>query len=143
MDISEVATRSGLPASTLRYYEERGLIVSSGRHGLRRTFHPRVLDQLALITLGRAAGLSLEAIAAMFSPDGQPRIDRGVLAAKAAEIDATVKRLKAMSNGLKHAAACPARSHVECPTFQRLLRAASKGAIVAPRKPSRAKRAAK
>ncbi|WP_260440806.1 MerR family DNA-binding transcriptional regulator, partial [Pseudomonas aeruginosa] len=36
LDIGEVARRSGVPASTLRYYEEKGLIASSGRHGLRR-----------------------------------------------------------------------------------------------------------
>ena len=58
MDIAEVARRSGLPASTLRYYEEKGLIASTGRQGLRRTFAPGVLDQLALVALGRAAGFS-------------------------------------------------------------------------------------
>ena len=40
MDIAEVAQRSGLPASTLRFYEERGLIASKGRRGLRRVFDP-------------------------------------------------------------------------------------------------------
>ena len=40
-----------------------------------------------------------------------------------------IKRLKAMSNGLKHAAVCPAPSHAQCPTFQRLLRAAAEGSL--------------
>lgn len=52
MDIAEVAKRSGVPASALRYYEEKGLIASTGRSGLRRTFSPSVVDQLALIALG-------------------------------------------------------------------------------------------
>jgi DNA-binding transcriptional MerR regulator len=124
MDIAEVARRAGVPASTLRYYEEKGLIASTGRQGLRRLFAPAVLDQLALIALGQAAGFSLDEIASMFSADGKPSIDRRMLAAKADEIDATVRRLKAMSRGLRHAAVCPAPSHAECPTFQRLLRAA-------------------
>ncbi len=136
MDIAEVARRSGLPASTLRYYEEKGLIASVGRQGLRRTFAPRVLDQLALVALGRAAGFSLEEIAAMFTPEGNPRIDRAMLAAKADELDATVRRLKAMSDGLRHAAVCPAKSHAECPSFQRLLKAAASGAL-APREAKR------
>lgn len=127
MDIAEVAKKAGVPASTLRFYEEKGLIASVGRQGLRRRFAPGVLDQLALIALGQAAGFSLEDIGSMFAPDGKPSIDRKMLAAKADEIDATVKRLKAMSNGLRHAAVCPAPSHSECPTFQRLLRAASSG----------------
>ena len=102
MDIAEVARRTGVPASTLRFYEEKGLIASVGREGLRRRFDPRVLDQLALIALGQAAGLSLGEIQSMFSPDGRPSIDRDLLAAKADQIDATVRRLKAMSNGLRH-----------------------------------------
>lgn len=129
MDIAEVARRSGVPASTLRFYEEKGLIASVGRQGLRRRFMPAVLDQLALIALGQAGGLSLEEIRSMFAPDGKPSIDRRMLAAKADDIDARVKRLKAMSNGLRHAAQCPATSHAECPTFQRLLKAAAAGTL--------------
>jgi len=129
MDISEVARRSGLPASTLRFYEGKGLIASVGRQGLRRRFAPGVLDQLALIALGRAAGFSLDEIGTMFSSDGRPAIDRRMLAAKADELDAMVKRFKAMRDGLRHAAVCPAPSHAECPTFQRLLKAAREGAL--------------
>ncbi|MEO5669228.1 MAG: helix-turn-helix domain-containing protein [Ramlibacter sp.] len=127
MDIAEVAERSGVAASTLRYYEEKGLIASIGRQGLRRRFDAGVLDQLALIALGQAAGFSLAEIGTMFAPGGKPSIDRRMLTAKADEIDGMVKRLKAMSNGLRHAAVCPAPSHGECPTFQRLLRAARSG----------------
>lgn len=140
MDIAEVAKRAGVAASKLRFYEEKGLISSTGRQGLRRTFEPRVLDQLALITLGQAAGFTLEEIAAMFSTDGRPSIDRRMLAGKADEIDGMVKRLKAMSNGLRHAAVCPAKSHAECPTFQRLLRAAGTGALEQPQKTARLQR---
>jgi DNA-binding transcriptional MerR regulator len=129
MDIAEVSKRAGVPASTLRYYEEKGLIASTGRQGMRRRFAPGVLDQLALIALGQAAGFSLDEIGSMFSPAGRASIDRKLLSAKADEIDATIRRLKAMSDGLRHAAACPARSHAECPTFQRLLKAAAAGAL--------------
>ncbi len=130
MDIAEVAKKSGVTASALRYYEEKGLIASVGRQGLRRTFSPGVLDQLALIALGQAAGFSLDEIGAMFSPDGHANIDRKSLTAKADELDQTIKRLKAMRSGLRHAAVCPAPSHAQCPTFQRLLRAATAGELV-------------
>ena len=135
MDIAEVAKRSGVPASTLRYYEEKGLIASSGRSGLRRRFVPGVLDQLALIALGQAAGFSLDEIASMFSAGRSPGISRPMLVAKADEIDATIVQLRAMSRGLRHAAACRAPSHAECPTFQRLLRAAASGTL--DRRPAR------
>ncbi len=71
MDITEVAKRSGVPASTLRFYEEKGLIASVGRRGLRRLFDSGVLERLALIALGRSAGFSLNEIASMFAPDGR------------------------------------------------------------------------
>lgn len=121
MDIAEVARRSGVPASTLRFYEEKRLISSIGRHGLRRLFAPAVLERLALISLGRSAGLSLDEIAQMFASDGKLQVDRKLLALKADELDATIHKLTAMRNGLRHAAMCPAPSHMECPTFRRLL----------------------
>jgi len=129
VDISAVAKRTGVPASTLRYYEKKGLIASVGPQGVRRRFNPDVLDQLALIALGQAAGLALDEIHSMLSPSGSPNIDRQLLAAKADDIDATVKQLRAVSRGLRHAAACPAPSHAECPTFQGLLKAAAAGAL--------------
>ncbi len=137
MDISEVAQQSGLPASTLRFYEEKGLIASVGRRGLRRLYASGVLERLALIALGRSAGFSLDEIARMFAPDGHPRIDRRMLADKAEELDATIRRLSAMRDGLRHAAVCPAKSHMECPKFRRIVRAAASGAIGRTRRPGR------
>jgi DNA-binding transcriptional MerR regulator len=136
VDITEVAQHSGLTASTLRFYEEKGLIASIGRRGLHRVFDPRVLEQLALIALGRSAGFSLDEIALMFAPDGRPRIDRQMLAAKAEELDRTIRKLTEMRDGLRHAAACRAPSHMECPTFRHILRAAASSTLV----PGRARR---
>lgn len=124
MDIAEVARRSGVAASALRYYEEKGLISSIGRRGLRRVFEPIVLERLALIRIGSAAGFSLDEMTHMFTPNGL-RIDRQKLAGKADELDRLIGKLTVMRNGLRHAAACPAPSHMECPTFRRIL---SKGA---------------
>lgn len=129
MDIGEVARRAGVPVSTLRFYEQKGLIASTGRHGLRRLFDPGVLDRLALIALARTAGFSLDEISRIFAPDGQPCLDRQMLADKAEELDHTIRRLSAMRDGLRHAAACPAPTHMECPTFRRFLSAAASGAL--------------
>lgn len=122
IDIAEAAHRSGLPASTLRYYEETGLIQSVGRRGLRRLFEPNVLQRLSLIALGRNAGFTLKEIRGMFAANGRLRIDRAQLAARADAVDRTIRELTALRNGLRHAAACPARDHLECPSFQRLVR---------------------
>lgn len=134
MDIAEVSRRSGMPPSTLRYYEEKGLIVSTGRNGLRRLFDANVLERLALIAVGRSAGFSLDEIALMFAPDGRPQIDRQMLTDKADELDATIQKLTKMRDGLRHAAACPAPTHMECPTFQRILQAIVSGTVRMPKK---------
>lgn len=124
MDISEVAERTGTAPSTLRYYEEKGLIASSGRHGLRRQFEPQVVEQLALIALWREAGFTLNEIRDLFNADGQPKIDREQLLARADQLDATIASLTAVRDDLRHTAACPARDHLECPSFRQLLETA-------------------
>lgn len=125
IDIVEVSRRSGLPASTLRYYEQLGLIESLGRRGLRRTFGTDVLDRLSLIALGRSAGLLLAEIGGMLGVGGEVRIDRELLVAKADDIDRAIRRMQAIRDGLRHAANCPAPNHDQCPSFRRLRDAAS------------------
>src|SRR5262249_49153709 len=74
--------------------------------------------------LGHYAAFSLDEIALMFASDGWPRIDRQMLRAKAEELDRTIRKLADVRDGLRHAAACRAPSHMECPTFRRILGAA-------------------
>ncbi len=125
MDITIVSKTSGLPASTLRFYEEKGLIRSRGRKGLRRLFDANILERLALISLGRSVGFSLEEMCTMFTPQGA-KIDRTLLSAKADELDKKIKELTSMRDGLRHAADCKAANHFECPKFLRLLSIAGK-----------------
>ena len=125
MDLSEVALRTGLPTSTVRFYEKKGLIKAISGKGERRRFMPDVVDQLALIALGQAGGFSLEEIQTMLPTEGALKVDRALLRSKADQIDATIKRMQAMSQGLRHAAECSADNHAQCPTFQRLIKAAA------------------
>ena len=129
MDISQVAKQSGVPASTLRFYEQKGLISSTGRQGIRRVFTEDILERLSLIALGRVAGFSLDEIAGILGSDKILDIDRGLLLSKASELDETIQKLIAMRDGLQHAAACTAPSHLECPRFRRLMNLAATGAI--------------
>ena len=126
LDIGEIAERSGIRPSALRYYEQSGLISSISRHGLRRQYSPEVLLQLKLIVMGKAAGFSLEEIGGMFGQNGMPKISREVLHARADEIDRQIRELTALRETIRHVAACPAPSHMECPTFRRLVDVAGK-----------------
>ena len=139
MDIAEVARRSGIPASALRFYEEKGLIASIGRRGQRRLFDPAVLERLALIALGRAGGFALDEISSMLTSDGLPKMDRGRLDAKANELDRIIQRLTAIREALRHAARCPAARPMDCLAFRRAVRLAGAGRFeVAPIGPFKA-----
>ncbi|MGM7371124.1 MerR family transcriptional regulator, partial [Acinetobacter baumannii] len=105
MDIGEVSKKAKVTTATLRFYEEKGLIKSIGRQGLRRQYGKQVIDQLALIALGRAAGFSLNEVATMFRQDGKPDLDRQKLKDKAEQLEQMAKRLHFISQGLEHAAA--------------------------------------
>lgn len=121
IDISELSKRSGVRASTLRFYEEKGLIASIGRRGLKRLFAPETMERLALVALGRASGFSLDEIAAML---GAPDIDRQTLRAKAAELDRRIATLTRMRDGLTHAADCKVPQLMDCPHFLRIVKVA-------------------
>ncbi|VVE30145.1 MerR family transcriptional regulator [Pandoraea iniqua] len=140
LDIGEVVERAGVPPSTLRYYEEKGLIAATGRRGLRRQYDDSVLQTLALIALGRTAGFSLDEISGMLMPKGRASIDRARLQEKSDEIDRTIRQLSALRDGLRHAAQCPATEHLACPQFRRLLKLAGTRRVAhEPQVPARAK----
>src|SRR5687768_2787509 len=75
MPIGEVAKRSGVAASALRFYEERGLISSVRAGSGHRRFPRAVLRRIAFIVFAQRIGLSLEEIAAELAklpPDRTP-----------------------------------------------------------------------
>ena len=125
IDIAQLPKKTGLPASKLRYYDEMGLIQSVGRKGLKRLFDADAEMRLSLIALGQNAGFSLDEIKDMFGARESVKIDRGKLQDKAEQLDRKIEKLKAMRDGLRHAAECPHEDHFQCPTFQRLMKVAS------------------
>ncbi|MEM0929843.1 MAG: helix-turn-helix domain-containing protein [Pseudomonadota bacterium] len=137
IEISVLAKRSGQSASTIRYYEERGLIESIGRRGLRRLFDDAAIERLALIALGRAAGFTLDEIAELFTKGRGMSVDRDKMLEKADELDAQIEKLKVIRDGLRHTVKCPAPSHMECPNFRRMVRAAGHGLLPALDQPTR------
>lgn len=126
IDISQLSQKTGLPASTIRYYEEKGLIQSVGRNGLKRLFDTYAIEQLAFIALFRRAGFQLEEIQPMMKTNGEFEVNRAKLTEKANEMSRHIKQLMAVQKCLEHAAKCPAKRHIECSKFQKLLKLAGK-----------------
>lgn len=119
LDIAEVAARSGLAPSALRFYEKRGLIAPAGRNGLRRAYRPEVLERLALIACARGAGFTIAEIARFLMATPTDTELRIRMAGKAQELEEDIARLTRMRDSLRHASTCTHTPLVECPDFKR------------------------
>ncbi|OKI01360.1 MerR family transcriptional regulator [Streptomyces sp. CB02923] len=118
--ISEVARGFGLPVSTLRYYDELGLLPPAGRRGSVRHYGRRELRRLALIQhLHHGGMMSLADTAAALGergPDGRRQPPgRAVLTGAIALIEERVADLQAARHRLAHLLTCPTDDPVrEC-----------------------------
>lgn len=110
MTIGELAERAGLAASTIRYYEEMGLLPRPARASGRRVFGEEALDRLLVITFAKEAGFSLREIRQLF--DGfASNTPAGVrwqklASAKLAEVEALAARVEVMKKMLREALRC-------------------------------------
>ncbi|MDD7814358.1 MerR family transcriptional regulator [Mycobacterium sp. CSUR Q5927] len=94
LTIGEVARRSGVAATTLRYYEQIGLVAPPARLGGQRRYDEAVLARLEIIGLCKSAGFALTEIQLLFADDvpGRPA-SRALAQAKLAAIDAQLDSL--------------------------------------------------
>lgn len=60
LTVGQVAQRSGLPVSTIHFYESKGLILSERTAGNQRRFPPMILRYLAIVKVAQRAGMSLD-----------------------------------------------------------------------------------
>jgi MerR family transcriptional regulator, redox-sensitive transcriptional activator SoxR len=94
LTIGEVERRAGVAATTLRYYEQIGLVPAPARVGGQRRYEGSVLDRLEVIRLCKSAGFVLEEIQLLFADDAPGRpATRALAEAKLAEIDARMASL--------------------------------------------------
>lgn len=94
LTIGEVASRSGVAATTLRYYEQVGLLTPPARVGGQRRYDHAVLARLEVIMLCKSAGFALDEIQLLFADDAPGRpVSRELAQAKLAEIDAQLESL--------------------------------------------------
>jgi DNA-binding transcriptional MerR regulator len=117
IDIGDVRARTGLPASTLHYYERHGLIGSLGRAGLRRQYQADTIERLAVIVLCRKAGFSLEEIADLLATGGKPEW-KDLVQAKLTQVRSQIRALRSVERGLTHALGCPSDNVLRCEHFR-------------------------
>ena len=119
MRISEVARRSGVAASALRYYEERGLIESERSGSGHRRYPRAVLRRIAFIVFAQRVGLSLEEIGQELAKLPRDRTPRGKDWARlssgwTSRVEARIAELERLKAGLTQCIGCGCLSLDRC-----------------------------
>ena len=116
--IGEVARRTGLRPSAVRYYETMGLVRPNGRSGGRRIYGEDAVERLALISAAKEAGFTLDEIRRLVAGfrEGTPASTRWteLATAKLADLEAMAQRIDAMRTLLKGLLNCRCLSLDQC-----------------------------
>jgi MerR family redox-sensitive transcriptional activator SoxR len=117
LTIGQVASRTGLRPSAIRYYEERGLLRRPARLGGKRVYPPSVFEQLAIIEMAKIAGFSLGDIRTLIADAGASGASNAwsrLIPARVAEVDEEMKRLRAIKGVLSKLNTCRCATLDEC-----------------------------
>ena len=121
LTIGQVASRSGVTASTIRYYESIGLLPAPERESGQRRYDESVLGRLAFIGVAQEAGFTLREIgelnAGVDSAADLSSPMREMSSRKLPEIQALVERAEAMRDWLEAASGCECSTPEECSLF--------------------------
>src|SRR5690349_4917221 len=121
MSIGTIAALTGKRPSSIRYYEQIGLLPPAARASGRRVYGPGTVRTLAVIETGQRAGLTLDEIRALLSatPDDQAAIERlrELAIRKLPQIKELIERTEIVRDWLEAAARCECPSLDECPLF--------------------------
>jgi DNA-binding transcriptional MerR regulator len=125
LSIGEVARRSGVAATTLRYYEDSGLLRPPSRVAGRRRYDQSVMTRLEVIGLCKAAGFSLDEIRVLLT-DGDPGrpASRTLAEAKLIDIDAQMATLRRAREIIEWAMNCPCATVDACCCGTQVVRSA-------------------
>lgn len=118
MTIGELAARSGVPASTLRYWEQIGVLPRAVRVSGRRRYGVEAVERVGLLRLAQEGGFRLEEIRQLWQgfPEGEPagRRWRVLVAGKRRETEDEIRRLMARRELLTQLGDCACEDLGEC-----------------------------
>ncbi len=118
LTIGELASRTGVATSALRYWEELGLLPAPARVSGQRRYPPSAVELVGVIVLLRDVGFTLrevKAFVASRSPAGDDW--RELCRRKLTELDQRIARTQVARTAVAHGLACPHEDIFECPNF--------------------------
>ena len=121
--IGELARRTGLASSALRYYERAGVLSPTAWAGGRRHYRASSAERVALIQLCQDAGFTLREIRALVTAwSRRSRLWAPLAKAKLREVETRIAQAERAKTLVQHALACPHRNLVMCPNFRAALK---------------------
>ncbi len=125
MNIGDVAAASGLPAKTIRYYEDIALVTPKREANGYRVFSENDLHKLRFLARARALGFAIEdcrTLLALYEDKGRSSAEVKELSRKHLdEIDQKIAQLQSMRNTLSHLVeACAGDHRPDCPILNDL-----------------------
>lgn len=114
MSIGVLATATGTPISTLRFYERTGLLAEPSRVSGQRRYPPDAAERVAMIRMWRRAGFSVTEIRSLLAD--RHRLDdwQNLVRTKIAELEAHVAQIERSRTELQHALFCRAEDWTTC-----------------------------
>lgn len=125
MNIGEISEKSGLPAKTIRYYEDIGLITPERLQNGYRQFSDNDLHKLTFLCRARALGFSIEdcrTLMALYEDESRASADVKAVAKQHLErIDEKIGQLRSMRDTLSHLVSeCAGDNRPDCPILNDL-----------------------
>jgi DNA-binding transcriptional MerR regulator len=118
LTIGELARRTGVSTSALRYYEDLGLLPPPARISGQRRYPESAARLVAAILLYSDAGFTLaEQKALMASRDGASGEWGRLARRKLAELDEQIATAQAARDAISHGLRCPHEDITQCPSF--------------------------
>ncbi|HEX6025135.1 MAG TPA: MerR family transcriptional regulator [Solirubrobacter sp.] len=116
LSIGELAERSGVPATALRYYDELGLVRPAIRSSGRRRYAESAVAEVGAIRFFREVGFTLGEIRSFLTASDR-KARRQIIDRKLAEITALQHRIEVAREALEHGRRCPAGDPMQCSRF--------------------------
>jgi DNA-binding transcriptional MerR regulator len=117
LTIGDLAERTGVATTALRYYDELGLVRPTARSGGQRRYDPAAVRQVGVVLLLRDLGFTLAEIARLVAGHTERPVWDELVRSKLVELDGLIRDAEIARTALVHALACPADDPGRCPSF--------------------------
>lgn len=122
MTIGELAARTGVAASALRYYEQLGLVLPARRESGQRRYAPSAVELVGVVLFLQEVGFSLREIRRLICSRSSERLWRELATQKLTELEGQITRARAAHQAIEHSMTCPSENVLDCPNFWTVVR---------------------